>query len=538
MKKSLLSKCLLLALGGVLALSSLAGCGKKKVPDTEDTLEIYIQELGYGTQWLEDEIALFKEQDWVKAKYPNLNIPKPSSNAEYGYAAGQILAGARANSADLLFTSAGYSDVIGKTDSHGARYIADLNDVFNGTVPGENILYKDKMFPAHESTSKYDESYWSTLWSCQYQGFLYNAGKFAEMNLNVPNTTKELIDVCAQIKTQKYTSELDKSTQLDYAIMFSTKRTEAYYWQYMAFPIWWAQYEGMEGYKNFYRGIDSVNGTQDSKDVLSQEGRKKAMEAIKTLLHDYGYPSAPATDFVQAQSRFLAGDGLIMANGDWIYEEMRTTIEGYKKRGIECDIRFMKTPVLSAIIDVLPSVADDAELSALIKAIDAGETALSGTGYEVTQADYDRVKAARNMVSTEYLNQAYVPAYATAKELAKDFLRFLATDLALNQYMKSTRGGALPFTYDVQTKDAALYETFDGIQKYRDEIFKQNPEFLPSTRDEEFPLAYLGGLQAVPNGYMDAEFLDNTTAKAFFDKQVAYYAGSQWDTVLRNAGKK
>ena len=37
---------------------------------------------------------------------------------------------------------------------------------------------------------------------------------------------------------------------------------------------------------------------------------------------------------------------------------------------------------------------------------------------------------------------------------------------------------------------------------------------------------------------MDSEFLGAMTAKEFFDKQVAYYAGSQWDTVLRNAGKK
>ena len=39
----------------VFACSLTMGC-KTKVPDTEDTLEIYIQELGYGRQWLNDEI--------------------------------------------------------------------------------------------------------------------------------------------------------------------------------------------------------------------------------------------------------------------------------------------------------------------------------------------------------------------------------------------------------------------------------------------------------------------------------------------------
>ena len=539
MKKSVLCKIAMLATCCILALSPLAGCGADAIPDTEDTLEIYIQDLGYGTQWLNDEIALFKEQDWVKEKYPNLNIPTPASNAQYGYGQAQIEAGPKVNAADLLFFAADYG-LHGKTDSHGEMYIDDLNSVFESKVPGEDILYKDKMFDEHESTSKYGDKYWSTLWSCMYQGFMYNAGTFAKLGLEVPNTTDELIELCKKVKTEKYTSELDTSTQLDYTIMYSTKRTEAMYWQYMAFPIWWAQYEGMDNFKNFYKAIDSVSGTRDSKDVFRQKGRLKSMEVIKTLLHDYGYVNASSIDFIEAQNRFLVGDGLIMANGDWLYEEMRTAIEGFKKRGIECDIRFMKNPVISSIIDVLPnkSVANDDERSDLIKAIDAGSSSLKGEGYEVTQADYDRVKAARNYVSTEFLNQAFVPKYATAKGLAKDFLSFLATDKALNQFMRSTRGATLPFKYDVKTADPELYASFDGVQKYRDEIFMADPEFLPSTRNEAYPFMYLGGMKFVPVDMMDSDFTGNVTAQQFFDKQVAYYSGSQWDTVLRNMGKK
>lgn len=539
MKKKTVGKFLTATLSCVLALFGFAGCKVKAVPDTVDTLEIYIQELGYGTQWLNDEIELFKRQDWVKEKYPKLNIPEPTHNAQYGYGVSQIEAGAKANTADLIFTSAEYG-LQNKTDAQGKMYIADLNDIFNEKVPGEDILYKDKMFPEYEQTSKYGDKYWSTLWSCQYQGFLYNAGTFAKLGLSTPNTTDELIELCKSVKSQKYTSELQKNKQLDYTVMFSTRRSEAMYWQYMAFPIWWAQYEGLKNYENFFKGIDVISGTQDSKDVLKQQGRLESMQVIKTVLHDYGFPDAGSIDFTEAQNRFLVGDGLIMANGDWLYEEMRTAVNGFKDRGIECDIRFMKNPVISSIIDVLPkkTVADDVELSALIKAIDAGSTALEGDGYSVAREDFDRVKSARNYVATDYLQQAFVPSYAKAKDLAKDFLRFLATDVALNRYMKSTNGATLPFTYDVQSADPALYESFDGIQKYRDEIFRANPEFLPSTRSEEYPLSYLGGLRSVPYGAMDSEFLGALTAKEFFDKQVTYYAGSQWDTVLRNAGKK
>ena len=59
MKKKTVSKFLTAALSCVLALFGFAGCTVKDVPDTVDTLEIYIQELGYGIQWLNDEIELF-----------------------------------------------------------------------------------------------------------------------------------------------------------------------------------------------------------------------------------------------------------------------------------------------------------------------------------------------------------------------------------------------------------------------------------------------------------------------------------------------
>ena len=54
MKKSGIGKWMSVALVCILALSGMTGCGKNKVPDNEDTLEIYIQDLGYGVQWLRD----------------------------------------------------------------------------------------------------------------------------------------------------------------------------------------------------------------------------------------------------------------------------------------------------------------------------------------------------------------------------------------------------------------------------------------------------------------------------------------------------
>ena len=102
MKKSV-CKLISTAIACIFAFSLTTGCAKK-VPDTEDTLEIYIQELGYGKQWLYDAIELFKQEDWVKEKYPNLNIPEPNYNASYGY--GNTLIKSGTTTTDLIFTIA------------------------------------------------------------------------------------------------------------------------------------------------------------------------------------------------------------------------------------------------------------------------------------------------------------------------------------------------------------------------------------------------------------------------------------------------
>ena len=516
----------------LVASVSFTGCGKKAITNNDQTLQIYIQNLGYGTQWLNDEIELFKKQDWVKEKYPDLDIPDPEYNTEYGFGENRIRAGEKVNTTDLFFVNAGYG-IQGAKDSSGNPYLEKLNDVYESNVPGEDILYKDKMYDAYEKSSKYDDTYWSTCWSAAYEGFIYNATLFDKLGLSVPRTTDELLSLCAKVsKMGGNNSNYEK----EYTIMMSTSRQEASYWQYMAFPIWWSQYEGLENYYNYWKGIDAVTGTVDSREVLSQQGRLESMEVVHDLINKYSFVGAGSIDFIEAQTRFLLGDGLIMANGDWFYQEMRKTIDGLEERGISYDIRFMKTPIISSIVNELPTVPDEETLIKVITAVDNGDTSVAG----VSEDDFKRVKEARSVVYSEgYSHQAFIPSYATAKDLAKDFLRFLATDAGIEQYMKSTGGAALPFEYNVREKNPELYKSFDGIQRYRADIYEKNLEFILPERYEEFKLAYLGGLQAVPVGTLDTKFSKSIdkTAKEVFQEQIDYYTQSRWESILRSIGR-
>ena len=536
MMKKVFKKGLAALLLGVLTVStaiSVVGCGKKKVANDDQTLEIYIQNLGYGIDWLKAEIELFKEQDWVKEKYPNLNIPDVKYNTEYGYGSSQIQAGEKVNSTDLFFVNDGYG-LQGAVDSEGNPYLESLNDVFESKVPGEDILYKDKMFDEFEMTSKYDGTYWTTCWSAYYEGILYNADLFKELGLEVPRTTNEMIALCKKVSDLGGTN---KSYDKTYSVMMSTSREEAAYWQYMMFPIWWSQYEGLDNYYNYWKGIDVVTGTADSREVVRQDGRLESMKVIHELINKYSFEGAGSIDFIEAQTRFLLGDGLMMANGDWFFVEMSKTVEGLKERGIDYDIRYMKTPIISSIINQLPTVNDEATLIAVIDAIDKGEKSYAN----VSEEDFAKVLEARSVVYTEgYQQQAYIPSYSTSKELAKDFLRFLATYKGINQFMKSTNGATLPFEYDVRNEDPETYEKFDSIQKYRVEIYEQDPQFILPDRYEEFKMAYIGGLKGVPNGLLDTKFSKSSgqTAEQVFKEQIEYYTQSRWDAILRAIGKK
>lgn len=83
MKKHLGRLC---AIACALALCvPVAGCGNGADPNSSNTLDIFIGNFGYGYEWLEDQIELFKQQDWVKEKYPDLVIPAPKNNSERNY---------------------------------------------------------------------------------------------------------------------------------------------------------------------------------------------------------------------------------------------------------------------------------------------------------------------------------------------------------------------------------------------------------------------------------------------------------------------
>ena len=117
----------------------------------------------------------------------------------------------------------------------------------------------------------------------------------------------------------------------------------------------------------------------------------------------------------------------------------------------------------------------------------------AGTKIAATAADAARVKAARGVYNSLGSGHTIVvPAYATAKEAAKKFIRLLYSDTGIEAFLTRTKGGILPVKYDV-TKWGG-YSSATPLQK---DIY----DIVESGSPIKFMDGLFYGLPRVPSGF-------------------------------------
>lgn len=558
-----------LCAGGIFTTSSCA----KKFADNDQSLEVYLCKTGYGSEWLEKALETFKETPYVKEKYPEFQY-KLQTNDEFGYGQSHVLSGA--TTLDLVFASTFSPSTIETPGNNGEKSIlANLNDVFNGKIPnfygdgyeknadGVEWTYAEKLEKANplnfqsigfqsydEQSGEYVTDYYYGLRGLSTYGIFYNKTKLQEYGfisetedgkiVGLPRTTDELETFAVAIANAGYTPfVLAKDTG---------------YWTRVQ-NVWWAQYDGMESFDRYFQGEykneegEWVQGIE----VLDSKGRLLANEIMEKLLwYDREprliHPESSALDFTTAQSYLISGIGLIQANGDWFDYEMRS-LQG--QEGADNEVRMMPGLMISDIIEVLPdkSVADDKELSAVVGAMNDGVATLSGeyegVAYEITQADFDRIKEAHGLYNMGETNTpSLIPCYSTAIELAKDFLRYMATDEFCRQYMDTTVGASPAHYYDVKNADPELYAKFTKMQHDRLQFVKGKQSIL-AYKTCNYPLMYRTGYSVFGSGfeysYMATNAKDRKTAARLIESQKANYKANNnelWDMLFVQAGLK
>ena len=543
-------KALAVALSLLLAMSTVGGlAGCNTTEDSEYYLEISVTDFGFGTEWVQRATDLFLQEDWVKEKYPGLEVEiKP--NYIRSEPADKI-SGVEVNTVDLFIGASDWSQFnkTARVSGETIRLYEDLSPLMSATVPGESVTVADKLnestyrqFKYYESdgaasdeTGAYSVYCYPTISSTT--GIIYNEELLEAAGEDVPLTTDQLSDACDSIVAAKLTAS---SGRLVVPFMFTTKIN---YWTCMAFLRWWAQYEGVTEYEHFYQGIV---GDEMSKDIFRQNGRLRALEVIENLI---GYRDGSLSpnvssdvntlEFVQAQVRFAAGEGVFQLNGDSFVTE--TTEDGGNTDLDFSALRMMQYPVISSIVEKLEyrdngEYMSDDMLAAIVKAIDDGAESYDG----VSAADFSRIYEARKLKGISQENVAMIPSYATAKEAAKDFLLFLATDKVAETVGGGLGNLVMEYDYDFESKSPELYSTFSQLRK---DTISMSEDYVAQPNGSNYPLVYLGGLYYMHGSATQFERLftaqnerDRKTAQQLYDEEIEYWNAERWQDLMINCG--
>lgn len=516
---------------GLVTAFPLTACGDKEPNAGKPThIEIYAYKAGFGIDWIDAMAEAFKKKNpevtfkiWGDSLYQQSTL---------------MAAGPKTNKVSLFITSIWNGNYFaGKGDEINKNYdcvVEPLDDLFSEVIGkdgnGDDITFEQKIMDDYVP-AKVNGHYYEVPWSYSMSGLLYNKTAFDAIGINAPRTTKELLTHSETIKnnTAKYGNG-KAVTNTPFVFSASTG-----YWQYIR-DMWWMQYEGPQAIQDFWSGIVRVNGRETySNQIFAQTGRLRSLEALYDCIgHPNGnnHDNVNSLNFTQAQARMIIGEGLMQPNGDWFVNEMKNVADEDENK---FDIRIMRTPVISEIIEKCSdTIPDEATLLKVIDVIDGN--ADRDTIQGVSDDDYEIVSTARKVnYGLGGSMQMYIPVYAAAKDMAKEFLKFIISDEGINIYMDHTEGNQFPFKYDLKANTErwnALSEFQKDCYNYKnDGIFYQNYKNTPFALEE-----YSGGRNITEIFFAAKNAADRLTAQQIFQQEKDYWSVAQFQQLLKDAG--
>lgn len=432
------------AAGALLLAGTASACGNK-TPDSATDLEIFVWRNGYGLEYFNAIAEAFQEE------YPQYNlIPRNSSNDEF---ASSVELGPERNSIDLYFTSSPNQTM--------NQYLEPLDDVLDDSYGDEQETIAGKYDTELLKNFQNSDHTYVLSYASSYMGIVYKENML-DPAIGVPRTTNQLIE---------WTDAIVRDHNYPF-IHFGTEGYWSYFW-----PVWQAQYDGMDYFQDNFLMLTDEEGNAPSKDVyLKQDGRYQTLLVLDQLLQaEKIAPGSSGQDFTTAQTRFLNSSNIaMMVTGTWLNNEMGTDND---------NIKMMKTPVISSIINnprLEGSIEDDDELSALIDAVDAAASAeevpiiAEDGSYSVTPNDAKAIYEARNIMYCLSDDAGMcIPKGASAAEAAKDFIRFFHSDQAMKIY-EEVMDMPLPYSYS----DGSEYDSSDWSD-WNKNILKLQEESIP-----------------------------------------------------------
>ena len=239
-----MKRLLAILLGIITCFSCVMATGCNK-DDNADALVIEFYKAGYGEEWINKLAAEFQRKTGQEVVVLPRSGDQGVSNMSTTFKSGT-------SQTDLFFTkNPAFGEIYqGQALVNKVRYdtwYADISDVYNATIEGENITVKDKMFDAFEEYYRmpaegkyYDNKYYFFPWVTGMLGIVMNMDVWnvVGQGKTLPRTTDEFLELCASVKSQ--------------TAPFIFSLANEYFTSY--YQVFMSQYEGKERMDNFYKG--------------------------------------------------------------------------------------------------------------------------------------------------------------------------------------------------------------------------------------------------------------------------------------------
>lgn len=484
-------------------LTASIGCSAPRTPNTEQDLEILFWESGLGSNYMH------KINEEFSKLHPEINIHFTPAAA---VSVLPLYASPDSNTVDLYFTP--FESYLGYTE-----YLEPLNDLAAAKADGNNISIDGKIgglldwLKAEDNESLYVLPYASTV-----NGLVYNADIFEQEGYKIPRTTSELIALADEIQ-EDYTP---------FIYFFD-------YWRYV-YDVWIAQLEGVEKYFDIWAGkYEDQSGTIHENDIraftdYTSNGRYESMNVLQKLLSlpDNIYYGTTSLSHTAVQTRFLAGQAVMMPNGSWIENEMQSIKDAP-------NIRMMKTPVISALAPKL-NITEN-QLRAAISYVDGTATPAEQAAALALSADtLNAVRETRGIMYTEMSQHtAFIPKYSVAKEAAKEYLKFYFSDAGM-RIMAETTHMPIPAALSEGEIDTSNWSVFSK------EGYEFSKTYTPIFKTLRTRLFYKGGIRDLFYYNPSVRFSYSQNANdmwnlsTYIEKETGYWTNGYWNTVLNNSG--
>lgn len=442
--KRIMFKLAIIIIAVVLSLGTFVGCGGAPSPEGPNTIEISYSLAGFGDAWINEAIRLFNNT------YESQGYSAVLGRSDAAFNGDTLESEIRSytkNSYDLYITLAQNSSSLVDASfsvfkERDKALLEDLTDVYNSKVinldgsegdqtvietRNENMLIYNRYLGDLEYAKN---KYYSYQWTMAYAGIVVNTKVLSDFGYDhAPRTTREMKAMCDYILSQHRRTEHNREI---YPITWGGSDTSGYF----QYPLltWLAQYLGVEGYNDFYALKPQTGTTFDNGyDVYDNEGIHYALGAMETFVNElYAAEGSVSTiDHHISNQTLVDGEAAFEITGGWMYTELINL--GYSKADLS-SIEIMPVPVLSELADKIGLTGTDEQkdelLSNIIKGVDDGKTdsQIASELAGVTSEMVARVREARGIYYDHGCgHQAYIPSYSDAKDVAKLFLRFIAS---------------------------------------------------------------------------------------------------------------